>query len=146
MPVERSAGVVIVRDEKGVRHYLLLQYGKRKGGGFHWDFPKGHLEKGETTEAAIRREVAEETGITDLEFVAGFRETLRLFFRNPDGKTVLKFVAFRVVRTRMADVKLSFEHIGFVWLAFTEAVERVTFKNAKQLLMNVEAFLNTHGA
>ncbi len=145
MPVERSAGAVIVRDEKGVRHYLLLQYGKRKGGGFHWDFPKGHLEKGETTEEAIRREVAEEAGITDLEFVPGFRETLRLFFRW-EGKTSIKFVAFRVVRTRTADVKLSFEHIGFAWLPFTEAVARVTFKNAKQLLMNVEAFLNTHGA
>lgn len=143
MPVERSAGAVIVRDEHGTRRYLLLQYGKRKGGGFHWDFSKGHLEKGETTEEAIRREVAEETGIADLEFVPGFRETLRLFFRW-EGKTSIKFVAFRVARTRTAKVKLSSEHIGFVWLPFAEAVERVTFKNAKQLLANVEAFLNTH--
>lgn len=144
MPVERSAGAIIFRKEGGQRRYLLLQYGKRTGGGFHWDFPKGHLDTGETTEDAIRREVAEETGLTDIEFVPGFRETLRLFFRNPDGKTVLKFVAFRVARTRTAEVKLSFEHIGFVWLPFTEAVERVTYKNAKQLLVNVETFLNTH--
>lgn len=146
MPVERSAGAIIFREEGGQHFYLLLQYGKRKGGGFHWDFPKGHLEKGETTEGAIRREVKEETGLADLEFVAGFRETLRLFFRNPDGKTVLKFVAFRVARTRMAEIRLSLEHIGFAWLPFPEAVEQVTFKNAKQLLMNVEAFLNAHGA
>lgn len=144
MPVERSAGAVIVREEGGQRLYLLLQYGKRKGGGFHWDFSKGHLDKGETTEGAIRREVAEETGLADIEFIPGFRETLRLFFRNPDGKTVLKFVAFRVARTRTAEVKLSPEHIGFVWLPFAEALARVTYKNAKNLLAHVEQFLSEH--
>ncbi|MBI2624005.1 NUDIX domain-containing protein [Candidatus Parcubacteria bacterium] len=144
MPVERSAGAVIFREESGQRLYLLLQYGKRTGGGFHWDFPKGHLDKGETTEAAIRREVAEETGIAEIELISGFRETLRLFFRNPDGKTVLKFVAFRVARARTGEVKLSSEHIGFVWLPFSEAVTRVTYKNAKNLLAHVEQFLNEH--
>ncbi len=32
-----------------------------------WLFPKGRIEPGEDTEAAARREVAEETGLTDLE-------------------------------------------------------------------------------
>ncbi|MBI3304754.1 NUDIX domain-containing protein [Candidatus Parcubacteria bacterium] len=146
MPVERSAGAVIFRGQGGQRLYLLLQYGKRKGGGFHWDFTKGHLDKGETTEAAIRREVAEETGIVEIEFISGFRETLRLFFRNPDGKTVLKFVAFRVARTKTAAVKLSPEHIGFVWLPYAAALRRLTFKNGKTLLMGVENFLNAHPA
>jgi bis(5'-nucleosidyl)-tetraphosphatase len=34
----------------------------------NWDFPKGLVEAGETPLAAARREVAEETGISDLRF------------------------------------------------------------------------------
>ncbi|MBI2625600.1 NUDIX domain-containing protein [Candidatus Parcubacteria bacterium] len=146
MPVERSAGAVIFREEGGQRLYLLLQYGKIKGGGFHWDFPKGHLDKGETTEAAIRREVAEETGLAEIEFISDFRDTLLLFFRNPDGKTVLKFVAFRVARARTAEVRISSEHIGFVWLPFPEAFARITYKNSKNLLTHVDQFLSDHTA
>ena len=32
----------------------------------HWDFPKGHIEEGETDEEAAMREVTEETGIDNL--------------------------------------------------------------------------------
>lgn len=35
-----------------------------------WFFPKGHVEEDETLEEAARREIAEETGITDLEHIA----------------------------------------------------------------------------
>lgn len=35
-----------------------------------WFFPKGHIEDGESDEDAARREIAEETGITDLEHIA----------------------------------------------------------------------------
>jgi 8-oxo-dGTP pyrophosphatase MutT (NUDIX family) len=43
----------------------------------NWDFPKGGLESGEEPLAAARREVREETSITDLRFTWGeeYRET-----------------------------------------------------------------------
>ncbi len=34
-----------------------------------WLFPKGRREPGETDEEAARREIAEETGLTDLEYI-----------------------------------------------------------------------------
>lgn len=34
-----------------------------------WFFPKGHVEPGETDEDAARREIHEETGLTDLELI-----------------------------------------------------------------------------
>jgi len=37
----------------------------------NWDFPKGLVEEGETPLAAARREVAEETGITELRVAQG---------------------------------------------------------------------------
>ncbi len=42
MKREISAGAVIVRNTRSGRKYLLLK--NQKG---HWDFPKGHIEKGE---------------------------------------------------------------------------------------------------
>lgn len=57
MPREHSAGGVIL--ENGSVFLILVRdlEGKQV-----WTFPKGHIEPGETAEAAAVREVAEETG------------------------------------------------------------------------------------
>jgi 8-oxo-dGTP pyrophosphatase MutT (NUDIX family) len=34
-----------------------------------WFFPKGHIDEGEDLEEAARREIEEETGLTDLEYI-----------------------------------------------------------------------------
>ena len=34
-----------------------------------WFFPKGHVDEGEDLEETSRREIAEETGLTDLEYI-----------------------------------------------------------------------------
>jgi bis(5'-nucleosidyl)-tetraphosphatase len=66
-----SAGVVIVRPRGGAWEFLLLRSWQ------HWDFPKGLVEAGEDPLAAARREVAEETTLSQLDFRWGtvYRET-----------------------------------------------------------------------
>ena len=61
-----SAGAVIFREIGGELYVLMVR--SRCG----WGFPKGHIEKGETEEAAACREVFEETGIR-AELAPGFR-------------------------------------------------------------------------
>jgi bis(5'-nucleosidyl)-tetraphosphatase len=62
MVTRRSAGVVVLRHLDGAYRCLLLRcFG-------YWDFPKGEIEPGEDPRQAARREVAEETGLTDLDF------------------------------------------------------------------------------
>ncbi|MEM3030141.1 MAG: bis(5'-nucleosyl)-tetraphosphatase [Candidatus Micrarchaeia archaeon] len=138
MPLEFSSGAIVFRREGGQILYLILHY--EEG---HWDFPKGKIEKGESVEETARREIAEETGITDVEFVPGFREKLKYFFRR-EGKTVAKTVYFQLAETKQKEVKLSFEHIGFEWLPFKKALEKLTFENAKRLLEKSNSFLK-HG-
>ena len=61
-----SAGVVILRETPAGPRFLLLRAFR------HWDFPKGAVEPGETPLEAAKREVAEEAGITTLDFKWGF--------------------------------------------------------------------------
>ena len=110
----------------------------------HWEFAKGHVEKGEHERETVQREVAEETGITDITFVEGFREQIKYYFRWR-GKSIFKVVVFHLVRTTAKEVKLSDEHIGYEWLAYDEAMRRLKFKNSKQVLEKANrAILSEH--
>ena len=60
MAVIRQAGSIVVRLD-GKEPEVLLVTGKRNPKS--WIFPKGHIEKGETAEAAALRETREEAGV-----------------------------------------------------------------------------------
>ena len=139
MPSEKSCGIILFREELPSRLYLLLHY--EEG---HWDFAKGHVEQGESEPEAAFREVKEETGIVDAELVFGFRERIEYFYKRGD-MTYYKEVIFYLGRTSASDVRLSNEHVGYEWLSFDKALERLTYANAKELLRKAEARLNDWG-
>ena len=145
MPREISAGAVIFRRDNDEISYLLLHY--RSG---HWDFPKGHVEKGETEEETVKREVAEETGIKDIKIIKGFKKWIKYAFRQvydleeEKGKKapwVFKRVTFYLAETKTDKVKISYEHTGYKWLPYDEALEQLTFQNAKEILKKANDFL-----
>jgi len=132
---ETSAGAVVFRP-CAPRLYLILHY--EEG---HWDFPKGHMEEGESEEETARREIREETGIEDIVFVDGFRGSLEYLYRR-DGKSWHKDVVLFLATARTGQVRLSDEHIGYAWLPFEEALIRLTYENARNVLMEAESFLS----
>ena len=148
MPKEKSAGAIIYRMENSVLYYLLLHY--HSG---HWEFPKGHIEGEETEEETLVREVKEETGIEDIKIMSGFKKYIKYFFRQykanvseedrKAGKTpwVFKLVTFFIAETKTKEIKISSEHLGFLWLPFEEAVKKTTFKNSKKLLIKANSFI-----
>jgi len=142
--VEKSAGAVVFRKEGNKIYYLLLHYpsGARTPRNY-WDFPKGHIERGEKEIETVKREVKEETGLEDIKFIEGFKKWVKYFFRF-QGKTVFKIVIFYLVETKNKNVKISSEHIGYKWLPYEEALEQLLFKNAKEILEEANNFLKNH--
>ena len=113
----RSAGAVVFRrTERGIRILVLRAFK-------NWDFPKGLVDTGEEQLACAQREVAEETGLTELEWPFGedFKETLPY----GDHKKVARYY---LCETAEHDVKLPVspelgrpEHQEFRWVTFEEA-------------------------
>ena len=147
MPKETSAGAIIFKVVDNESHYLLLHY--QSG---HWEFARGHGEEGEDVETTVRREVAEETGITDLKIIPGFVGHSKLVFKRtynlaPKDKKkapwIVKFVTLYLAQTQTENVVLSKEHKGFVWLPYVEAHKkllpkgRVVLKKANDFLISI---------
>jgi bis(5'-nucleosidyl)-tetraphosphatase len=131
---EKSCGAVVFFRNVQLK-YLLLQY---EAG--HWDFMKGNVEPNESETDTVLRELKEETGIVATQTIEGFRERIQYFYRR-QGETIQKEVVFYLIQADTEKVELSFEHVGYAWLDYPDALERLTFKNAKDVLQKADAFL-----
>lgn len=141
---EKSIGGIIFFEENKQRFYLLLEYERvndKLGIHKYLDFPKGHAEKYETEIETLKREVKEETNLDDIEVIRGFKKNIKFFFKK-DGNLINKEVVFYLIKSNSKEVKLSFEHSGFTWLSYDEALKKINFKNSKDILKEAEKFLN----
>jgi len=132
---EKSCGAVVYLKKDNTVNYLLLHY---EAG--HWDFVKGNVEPNESEKSTVLRELQEETGIVDAQFKEGFKERVEYFYRR-QGATIHKEVIFYLMETHTEKVELSFEHVGFVWLDYQHAIEKLNFSNAKKVLQKAQEFL-----
>ncbi len=132
---ERSAGAIIFIREKEIK-YILLHY---ESG--HWDFVKGHIEENEDEKETVTREAKEEVGIKDLKFIPNFKEKIQFFYRRDD--LIEKEVIYYLAETKTKKVKLSYEHIGYEWLNYKEALKQLTFKDSRTILKKAHKMLTS---
>lgn len=135
---EKSCGAVVFLKRNRVQ-YLLLHY--HAG---HWDFVKGNVEPNESEQETVLRELREETGLTDAKFIEEFKERIEYFYRR-QGSTIHKKVVFFLIETKTETVKISYEHVGYKWLDYQKAMEKLTFKNAKDVLQKAHKLIKTRG-
>ena len=112
----RAAGAVVFRrTDRGIRILVLRAYK-------NWDFPKGMVDPGEDQLHAAKREVAEETGLTELDYPFGeeHRETLPY-----SGSKIARYY---LAETDEHEIELPVspelgrpEHHEYRWVSFDEA-------------------------
>jgi len=127
MKREKSCGILAYRICDGNFFIALIRH--RFGG--HWTFPKGHMEKGETERQTALREVREETGLSDIHLIGGYRESVE-YYPKPGIK---KMVVYFLGRTYTEELVRQEEEISEIcWAPLKEATEYVTFENDKKLI------------
>jgi len=113
-----SAGLIIVRQAREGRRYLLLRAYN------YWDFPKGVVEPGEDPMQTALREAEEETSLKSFNFPWGpvFLETA------PYGRS--KVARYYISETTQASVTLGVsaelgrpEHHEYRWMGYSQARE-----------------------
>jgi 8-oxo-dGTP pyrophosphatase MutT (NUDIX family) len=141
----RAAGGIVVRAAQPLPaaqpltdlDVLVL----RKVSKGEWVLPKGHVEDGETLEAAALRETCEETGYLHLRLLADLG-TLRAEFRL-DGRHVIRDETYFLMALdddarddapTHDDAVLDRAIFERHWLRLDEAAERLTFEPARTFM------------
>lgn len=132
-----SAGGIVTKIDNGILKICLVRPSIPTE---EYVFPKGHLKKNETIEAAALREVQEETGLPNLAII----KYLGIVKRNSeekDGTKVIKTIHLYLMSTD------NYEHgeaeEDYKWLSIEEALKKMHFKKERKFL-NKNAKLITH--
>ena len=144
----RTAGAVVFhRDKTGKIEYLILHHKN------YWNFPKGGVENGETDMTAARREIKEETGLSGLSFIPGFKATRNIFYRGGQhsrkveqrGRWVYRRAIIFLAQSKTRRVKISHEHRGWAWLGFERAKGHLAILGDNhKVLIKADKFLHDY--
>jgi 8-oxo-dGTP pyrophosphatase MutT (NUDIX family) len=119
----RQSGAIVVRlDGKKPRVLLVTSKRNRR----NWIFPKGHIEKGETAEAAALREAKEEAGVVGK--LIGPAGVLEYGFMGVKARVEY----FLAELTRESGPPEDGREKA--WCGLDEALERLSYKNTRKLL------------
>ncbi len=130
---ERSCGAVVYRMIHGEVRYLLIKNRRST----HWGFPKGHIERGETSEQTAVREVLEETGI-HIQLLPQFASKSEYTIQGKVEKSVVIYLA----KTNDTQTTIQKEEIeDYIWLNYDKAMETLRFVNDRTILRNAKTFL-----
>ncbi len=119
---------------------LLTQHSGHKG----WEFPKGHIEIGETAQDAAMREVQEESGVV-AEVIEKAGDCEYFYYEN--GQKALKKVTYYLMNfIDQKEASTSFEVMDKIWLPADEVMEKLTYKSTKELWGDVIGRVEELGA
>jgi 8-oxo-dGTP pyrophosphatase MutT (NUDIX family) len=137
-----AAGIVPIINDDGQIKVLLIK------SSLGWEFPKGHIELGETLLQTAKREAKEETGL-DIKEILPFRHVVKYLIRKnyatgeklkiPEPKTVTYFLG----KAPQKDIKLSFEHSAYGWFTLQEGFNKLSFGSKSETLQKVVSFLKS---
>jgi 8-oxo-dGTP pyrophosphatase MutT (NUDIX family) len=127
--VELSAGGAVVRDHDVIVIVPVKRDANRQR---VLGLPKGHLDAGETAEAAAQREVAEETGVI-AELIDKLGDVEYAYERR--GRRRAKRVTFYLFEYRSGNLEDHDQEIeDALWMPLEEAVEALTYPGEREIV------------
>lgn len=135
---DEAFGIVPILPSQTVYQFLLIQHNAG-----HWGFPKGHADPGESAVQAACREFLEETGISDYVLIEGVSFSEQYPFTRHGRKfekTVIYFPAWvqsPIVHCQEQEIQ------AYLWADYDQAIARLSFEGAKQVLVAVNQYLQT---
>jgi dihydroneopterin triphosphate diphosphatase len=130
----RAVAAVILAGRGEAARVLALQRAKNTSRGL-WSLVMGGIEKGESAAEAIRREIAEETGVTvEALYTTGCVDT----FFNSGANTIEMMPIFVALFDNAPSVRLDHEHLAYRWLSFAEAVETLAYAGQRDALPHIK--------
>ena len=134
---DKSYGIILVyRENDKEDEFLILQ--QLQG---HWSFPKGHAEEVETPVETAKRELAEETGILDIE-LAELQSIKDSYVADLEGKKWDKTVEYFIAFAKNKDIFIQESEIkNYKWATFNEAIDTLNFDGTKNVLRTAQKYL-----
>ncbi|MBM3743321.1 MAG: NUDIX hydrolase [Actinobacteria bacterium] len=130
---EISAGGLVI-DQSGTKGLLIGRIDARDKSRERllWSLPKGHIEEGESPEAAALREVKEETGIeSEISKSLGVID----FWFMAGGKRIHKTVHHFLFKETGGKIAPQVSEVDDVrWFPLTEIVDRLAYPDEKKLI------------
>jgi ADP-ribose pyrophosphatase YjhB (NUDIX family) len=132
---ETSAGGLVLDSE----HRAALIGRTNSHGNLTWSLPKGHLEEGESLEAAAVREVNEETGIAGR--VVAPLGVIDFYF-TAEGQRIHKTVHHYLLLAEGGELNSDDVEVDEVaWVPLAELPDRLAYADERRLIARVPALL-----
>jgi 8-oxo-dGTP diphosphatase len=136
--IELSAGGAVVRDSDVIVIVPVKRDAQRRR---VLALPKGHLDEGETAEAAAIREVGEETGV-DARLIDKLGDVEYSYERR--GRRRNKRVAFYLFEYRSGSVEDHDHEIEDArWMPLAEAADALTYAGEREIVRRAMSRLST---
>ncbi len=147
-----TSGGIIAHFDRGW-YYLILQQKRNNTKNFidqnkkircQWTFPKGHIEQGESVIGTAYREIYEECGLTDLQFVTHLGVYNYDLFWHDESLT--KIVHWLLFISPSTDLILNRDE-GFIsgkWMPYADILSLVTHKNLVPFVNKAHSLLNVN--
>ena len=125
-----AGGIVFRRNTKGEVEFLLYQDARER-----WTIPKGHIEPGETAQAAAIREVGEEAGLHNIEPICWLGK-VNFRYRRVD-KLVLISQQNYLIRPRTSGDEIKKEEwmTDIRWFSMQDALDKVEYEDIGKLIL-----------
>ena len=110
--------------------------------GTTWSLPKGHLDGNETARQAAVREIAEETGVTELQYIAelGSYQRHRMNLDGSDNPDYMKDIVVFLYTTNQTELRPTDPtNPEAIWLPYDQAAAKLSHQKDRDFMQGIKA-------